>query len=63
MTNTSDKPITIQADILVFSLEPILQIKEAQNIRCQFTTYSTQNDEETEDIIERLSTLTKFEGE
>ena len=63
VTNLSGQPITIPTDTVVFSLEPILQIKEAQNIQCQSTTCSIQNDKETEDIIKSLSAMTKLEGE
>ena len=35
VTNTSDRPVTIQADKVLFSLEPILNIKEAHNVQYQ----------------------------
>ena len=42
-----DRPVTIQADevlIRLFSPDPILNIKEAQNVQYQSTMCSTQKD-------------------
>ena len=63
VTNTSNRPVTIQADKVLFSLEPILNINEAQNFQYQSTTCSTQIDKEKEDLIKKLSAMTKLEGE
>ena len=63
VTNTSDSAITIQADKVIFSLEPILNIRDRQNVQCQSTTCSTQVDKEKEDFIKQLSAMTKLEGE
>ena len=63
MTNTSNSPVTIQADKVLFSLEPVLNIKEAHNVQYQSTTCSTQMDREKEDLIKKLSAMTKLEGE
>ena len=63
VTNTSDRPVTIQADKVLFSLEPILNIKEANHVQYQSTTCSTQMDKEKEDLIMKLSVMTKIEGE
>ena len=63
VTNTTGRPITIQADKVLFSLDPVLNIKEAHNAQYQSTTYSTQIDKEKEDLIKKLSAMTKLEGE
>ena len=63
MTNTSNSPVTIQADKVLFSLEPILNIKEAHNVQCQSATCSTESNKEKEDLIKKLSAMTKLEGE
>ena len=60
VTNTSDRPVTIQGDEVLFSLEPILYIKAAHNVKYQSTICSTQMDKEKEDLIKQL---TKLEGE
>ena len=63
VTNTSNRPCTIQADKVLFSLEPLLNIKEAHNVQYQSTTCLTQMDKEREDLIKKLSAMTKLEGE
>ena len=63
VTNTSDHAITIQADKVILSLEPILNVTDGQNVRCQSTTCSIQVDKEKEDLIKQLSAMTKLEGE
>ena len=63
VTNTSNRPITIQADKVLFSLEPVLNMKEAHNVQYKLTTCSTQVDKEKEDLIKKLSAMTKLEGE
>ena len=49
VTNTTGRPITIQADKVLFSLDPVLNIKEAHNAQCQTTTCLTQMDKEKKD--------------
>ena len=63
VTNTSANPVTIQADKVIFSLEPILNVRDGQNVQCQSTTCSTQVHKEKEDLIKQLSAMTKLEGE
>ena len=63
MTNTSDRPVTIQEDKGLFSLEPVLNIKGVHNVQYKSTTCSTQMDKEKEDLIKKLSAMTKLEGE
>ena len=40
VTDTSHSPVTIQADKVLFSLDPILNIKEPCNVQYQSTTCS-----------------------
>ena len=63
VTNTTSRPITIQADKALSSLDPVLNMKEAQNVHYQSTTCSTQMNQEREDLIKKLSAMTKLEGE
>ena len=56
VTNPMDRPVTIQADEVLtrlFSPDPILNIKEAQNVQYQ----STQKDKEKEDLIKKFSII------
>ena len=60
VTNTMDRPVTIQADEVLtrlFSPHPILNIKEAQNVQYQSTMCSTQKDKEKEDLINKFSMI------
>ena len=43
--NISDCPVTIQADEVLFSHNPILNIMEAHNVQYHATIYLTQNNE------------------
>ena len=63
VTNTSNSPVTIKGDKVLFSLEPILNIKEAHNVQYKSTICSTQMDKEKEELIKKLSAMTKLEGE
>ena len=63
VTNTSNSPVTIQADKVLFSLQPIQNIKEGHNVQCQSATCSTQADKEKDDLVKKLSAMTKLEGE
>ena len=63
VTNTSNSPVTIQADKVIFSLEPILNVRDGQNIHCQSTTCSTEVDKDKQDLIKKLTAMTKLEGE
>ena len=60
VTNTTVRSITIQADKVLFSLEPVLNIKDAHDVQCQTTTCSTQMDKDKEDLIKKLSAMTKL---
>ena len=56
VTYPMDRPVTIQADEVLtrlFSPDPILNIKEAQNVQYQ----STQKDKEKEDLIKKFSII------
>ena len=63
VTNTTGRPITIQADKVLFSLDPILNIKESNDVQYKSTTCSPQMDKEKEYLIKKLSAMTKLEGE
>ena len=63
MTNTTGRPITIQADKVLFSLDLVLNIKDTHDVQYKSTTCLTQVDKEREDLIKKLSAITKLEGE
>ena len=60
--NISDCPVTIQADEVLFSHNPILNIMEAHNVQYHATICLTQNNEE-KDLTKKLSAITKLERE
>ena len=45
VTNVSQHPITIQADKILFNLEPITDITTVSDIQCQMTNCMNGNDE------------------
>ena len=61
----SQCPITIQADKILFNLEPITDISTVTDIPCQMTKSTDDNDmtEETTDNIKKLTAMTKLEAE
>ena len=65
ITNVSQSPITIQADKVLFNLEPITDISSVTDIQCQMTSCTGDNGKtsETEDNIKKLTAMTKLEAE
>ena len=65
ITNVSQSPITIQADKVLFNLEPITDISSVTDIQCQMTSCPGDNGKtiETEDHIKKLTAMTKLEAE
>ena len=65
ITNVSQSPITIQADKVLFNLEPITDITAVPDIQCQMTNCPGDNGKtiETEDYIKKLTAMTKPEAE
>ena len=65
VTNMSQHPITIQADKILFNLEPITDITSVTDIQCQMTNCMNGNDEtnKTTDNIKKLTAMTKLETE
>ena len=65
VTNVSQHPITIQADKILFNLEPITDITTVSDIQCQMTNCMNGNDEtnKTTDNIKKLTAMTKLEAE
>ena len=62
VTHVSQHPITIQADKILFNLEPITDITTVSDIQCQMTNCMNGNDETT-DNIKKLIAMTKLEVE
>ena len=65
VTNVSQHPITIQADMVLFNLEPIIDITSVTDIQCQMATCTDDNNmaKETRDNIKKLTAMTKLEAE
>ena len=65
ITNVTQSPITIQADKILFNLEPITDITTITDIQCQMTNCTSDDGKttETEDNIKKLTTMTKLEAE
>ena len=65
ITNESQSPITIQADKVLFNLEPITDISTVTDIQCQMTNCTSDNGKtsETEDNIKKLTAMTTLESE
>ena len=65
VTNVSQHPITIQADKILFNLEPITDITTVSDIQCQMAKCTDDNDmtKGTTDNIKKLTALTKLEAE
>ena len=61
----SQHPITIQADMVLFNLEPITDITNVTDIQCQMATCTDDNNmtKETTDNIKKLTAITKLEAE
>ena len=65
VTNASGSPITIQADKILFSLEPITDITTIPDVQCQMTTCTNENgkNNKAEENIKKLTAMTKLEAE
>ena len=65
VTNVSQHPITIQADKVLFNLEPITDITSVTDIQCQMVKCTDDNNmtKETTDNIKKLTAMTKLEAE
>ena len=65
ITNVSQHPITIQADKILFNLEPITDITTVPDIQCQMAKCTDDNNmtKETTDNIKKLTAMTKLEAE
>ena len=65
ITNVSQNPITIQADKILFNLEPITDITTVTDIQCQMTTCTGDNGKtiKTEENIKKSTAMTKLESE
>ena len=65
VTNVSQHPITIHADMVLFNLEPIIDITSVTDIQCQMTKCTDDNNmtKETTDNIKKLTAMTKLEAE
>ena len=65
VTNVSQHPITIQADKILFNLEPITDITTVPDIQCQMAKCTDDNNmtKETTDNIKKLTAMTKLEAE
>ena len=65
ITNESRSPITIQADKVLFSLEPITDISSVTDIQCQMTSCTSEHGKtsETDDHIKKLTAMTTLESE
>ena len=61
----SQHPITIQADKVLFNLEPITDITAVPYIQCQMAKCTDDNNmtKETTDNIKKLTAMTKLEAE
>ena len=65
VTNLSQCLITIQADKILFHLEPITDISTVTDIQSQMTKCTDNNDmtKETTDNIKKMTAMTKLEAE
>ena len=65
VTNVSQCPITIQAEKILFNLEPITDIRNVMDIQCHMTKCTDDNGtiKESTDNIKKLRAMTKLEAE
>ena len=65
VTNVNPRPITIQADKILFNLEPITDITNVTDIQCQMVKCTDDNNmtKETTDNIKKLTAMTKLEAD